>query len=127
MQGKIRTIIAFRKEGWVFWEPAGELDIEQLKVSLAQVEHLVLNNGGKEAKIPILVSLAELTNIPMQARRFGISWIEEAWVGNIAVYGANTFIRYLVNLIIRAAGKSDFKLFKTREDAEAWLRTNQTE
>lgn len=87
-------------------------------------QQLVLADQIARKGLPrnFLIDVSSLGKTTADSRKRAVEYIDKLEVNKLAVFGGNTFNRHLVNLILRAIGKTHLmKYFSSREEAEKWL------
>jgi hypothetical protein len=75
-----------------------------------------------EGKLNLLVDLNK-TGIPSaDARKKGLEGFEGEKIGKIAFFGLHPVARVIASFIMGITKKEDIRFFKTREEALAWLK-----
>lgn len=76
----------------------------------------------RKLPVRILADVSAIGKIETPTRKAAVDTLKTVDYYRVAIFGANTFTKALVGLIIHAAGKSNqVKLFKDRASARAWL------
>ena len=78
----------------------------------------------KGEPVLILVDTINVGKNTVGARQRGTEYIQRGDFDKIATFGGNRILHHVINLVFSAAGKSQkVKDFKTRTEAERWLRS----
>ena len=108
-------------DGKVFILLKGDLGVEALTPILAHAEQFMKGLGRQGFPIHVIVNVQDLTNVRLDSRKHGVEWLKTAKYDKVAVFGSSTFMKYFVNMLIRAIG-NPMRYFTTKEDAENWLK-----
>jgi hypothetical protein len=71
--------------------------------------------------ILVLVDARPLQKVELAARQGLVELSRRRTAKKIAVVGLSPYVRVLANFISKAAGKDNFRLFGSAEEATAWL------
>lgn len=113
-----------REDDIIFYRYIGDQTSETIDRLAAQTRALCqqLKHEGKPGLL--LVDLTELGAQDAGARKASATELDTLPVDKVAVFGANLFMKYLAQFIIRASKRSDItQYFDTKEAATAWLRS----
>jgi hypothetical protein len=99
---------------------------DQTEVNFAPTaqEAEVLANEARAANrsINVLVDVTQVGHVTLGVRQLSAKNLREWPLNRVAIFGANTYLRHLANLVIVATGNQKSRLFKTEEEALVWLR-----
>ena len=90
-----------------------------VKNALPLIEHL----KSQSKQVLVLVDLLQIGMPNASARAVAQKALQELDFEKLAVYTENVYIKYVATFVIKASGKSEkIKVFKTRDEALAWLK-----
>jgi hypothetical protein len=72
----------------------------------------------------ILIDVSQSGDVSYETRLEGFKSLNEvtSFADKIAVFGSNRVLKYIINFIIKAAGKTErVRVFETKPEAENWL------
>lgn len=75
-----------------------------------------------EGKMKMLIDINKSGHLSSRARKIGQETLEDEKIGKVALFGAHPVARVIAAFIIGVTRKKDFRFFKTREEALAWLK-----
>jgi fatty acid/phospholipid biosynthesis enzyme len=111
-------------------DPAGYIDItidgEQSYMSFSNLmgdalDYLEQLQSQKKRRLG-LIDITKESNYTTDTNRAAMEMLESANYDRLAIYGGGRILTEIANAIVLAIGKSsNTKVFKTREDALAWL------
>lgn len=121
--------VALQEGGVVYMRLVGSLDSVNFEILKSQVEaakKLVKEESEKqEKKLNILFDISEFTgtyNVGAMLAMKGLEEHNRPYSNKTAVFGGSAAAQVAAELTLELIGRDTLKLFKTREDAEAWLR-----
>lgn len=86
------------------------------------VKPMIAEMRANKKKVLILINLADIHNQTAAARKAALDQIDDLDYDKIAIYGANIFIKKVVEFLIASAGKREkVQYFNTEEEARKWL------
>ncbi len=100
-------------------EFVGEYDLQEmlaLKNSFLKLLRLA------EGKVNVLVDNSSSKKPSKEGRKILAEMIDDKQCGKIAVLGLNPVSRVIASFVFGAAKKKDVHIFKTKDDALAWLK-----
>lgn len=75
-----------------------------------------------EGKMNSLVDLNKAGKQPPEARKIGKEMFEHEKMGKVALFGLHPVARVIASFVIGVTNKKDIRFFKTKEEAQAWLK-----
>ena len=100
----------------------GEQTAEWVEETNKETLRLADQLRAESKPVLILINVSDIPATDSASRRVGSEYLEKINFDKLAIYGSNSFIRTVVNLVILASPKANtVKLFSKREDAEQWL------
>ncbi|MBI3510634.1 MAG: STAS/SEC14 domain-containing protein [Bacteroidetes bacterium] len=93
-------------------------------VTKMQDDTLLLIDQLAKKNIPVLIltDLQKIGKTNAASRSAANKALKLMVFDKVAIYGANTFLKYVANFIIMASGRSDkVKYFDTEQEAKNWL------
>lgn len=106
---------------WVIW--SGDQDKHDVVEVVRQVTLFMdmLSAAGREIKI--ITDLSKIGKPTLNARIMGAPAIAKLPYRKLALFGANPYIKHMVNLMIMATAiRGRARIFSTQKEAEAWLK-----
>jgi hypothetical protein len=123
--------MALQEDGVVYMRLIGSLDstnFEILKVQVENAKKLVKEESEKQGKkLPILFDLTDFTgtyNVGAMLAMKGLEEHNRPFSLKTAVYGGSAAAQVAAELTLELIGRDNLKLFKTKEEALAWLKEN---
>lgn len=121
--------VVLQEGGVVYMRLVGSLDSVNFEILKSQVEaakKLVKEESEKRGKkLNILFDISEFTgtyNVGAMLAMKGLEEHNRPYSNKTAVFGGSAAAQVAAELTLELIGRDTLKLFKTREDAEAWLR-----
>lgn len=121
--------IALHEGGYVTMRLIGTLDstnFEILKSLVESAKKLVREESEKQGKkIPVLFDLTEFTgtyNVGAMLAMKGLEEHNRPYTLKTAVFGGSPAAQVAAELTLELIGKDNLKLFKSKEEALAWLK-----
>lgn len=121
--------VVLQEGGVVYMRLVGSLDSVNFEILKSQVEaakKLVKEESEKQGKkLNILFDISEFTgtyNVGAMLAMKGLEEHNRPYSNKTAVFGGSAAAQVAAELTLELIGRDTLKLFKTREDAEAWLR-----
>jgi hypothetical protein len=99
-----------------------EKDAHEMFEQIWQLIDQVVKEGGKVEKIDVLNDVSRAGKIGKKAREINATFFKNIQVNKVAIMGANTFRRTMINIIYRLAGFKNVKFFNNEKQAIAWLK-----
>lgn len=75
-----------------------------------------------EGKMKMLIDVNKSGQVSSRARKIGQETLEDEKIGKVGICGAHPVARVIAAFVIGVTRKKDFRFFKTREEALAWLK-----
>src|SRR5687768_11655097 len=95
----------------------GDQNIETMQELIALIKSLISELPGK---VDYLIDVSDAGHSTLSARRAVFAALKQLRIHRQAIFGGNTYIKSLINMMIRAVGKnSAFRYFGSRAEAEA--------
>ena len=102
----------------------GEWTLSKMQANLAKLRFLFEKQREANKKILLLLDITDLKTHTADVRREGVIWMRENEFDKFAIFGGDTFLKYVSNLIITATGKvTRMRYFTSRDEALNWLRS----
>lgn len=110
-------------ESYLIWKLSGKLEADDLKARLDNIEEISANYNKE---LYVFADVSNLRNISMSSRKVGLEWLTNRPVKGLAVYGADTFLSFMVQKIIQVSSvKDSFKMVKDKQAAIEWMKNHQ--
>jgi hypothetical protein len=117
--------VSLNGQGYIVQVYEGDQTDEFLAVTITQTQQYIDTLAAKGKPVNLLVDAARLGKVTTASRKYAVHTMMHLPYDHIAVCGANTFNKALLNLIAHAAGRSrHVRFFKTQQLAEKWLGQN---
>jgi len=114
--------IVLHKDGWIEQSYEGNQTDVTLTESVRQSVELIERLRQEGKPVCIVVNIVGLGKLTTSARKVAVTALTKIKYDKIAIYGANTFTKALVSLIVHASGKiHTVKVFNKRSEALAWI------
>lgn len=122
--------VQISSDGPVTMRLVGSLDSANLEVLTRQVEDakraVRAESERRGVQLPILFDLSEFTgtyNVESMLAMKGLEEHNRPFVEKTAIFGGSPAARVAADLTLALIHKDNLKLFPTKEEAEAWLKT----
>jgi hypothetical protein len=92
-------------------------------IGIAQETEMLVNEAkaaGRPANV--LVNVKKVGKVTLAVRQLAAGRLRKWPLHRVAIFGANTYLRHLTNLVIMATGNRGTKVFNTEKEARAWLK-----
>jgi hypothetical protein len=86
-----------------------------------ETEQIVKDFVQRHKAVKVLVDVRRIGAVTLGVRRLAASNLREWPLYRVSIFGANTYLRHLANLVIMATGNRGAKVYKTEKEARAWL------
>ena len=78
----------------------------------------------KKKKVLVLINLTYVKEADSGARKAAFDYIMDLDFDKFAVFGANSYMQIVANLVMHATTKEDkIRLFTTKDEAKEWLQS----
>jgi len=92
------------------------------KTAMAMGNALFKLLGMVEGKLNIFADNNKAAKASSEARKMFKDWSEDERLGKIAIFGMHPMARVIASFVMGVSRKKDMRLFKTKEEALAWLK-----
>lgn len=117
--------VSLNADGYIEVKISGDQNYLSFDALRKEVDGLVVQLRYSGQAVRGLIDLTEMTNFNTGSNKAAFEILEQIEYQKVAMFGANTVITTITNLLIQATGKADrTKLFKDRTAALAWLMTD---
>jgi hypothetical protein len=86
-----------------------------------EAERLVQERVSRHERVKVLVDVRHIGTVTLAVRQLAAHNLRIWPLYRVAIFGANTYLRHLANLVIMATGNRGAKVMKTEQEALAWL------
>ena len=90
-------------------------------LTVQEAESLVADARAANRRLNILVDVRKIGKVNLTVRQLAARSLRDWPLNQVAIFGANTYLRHLASLVIMATGNKRTRIFKTEEEAIAWL------
>lgn len=97
----------------------GDVDDECVKKSAEIAYEFAKKVKGK---LKVIVDLNKTGMFTAIARKASKKYVEDKCIGKIALHGVNAVARVIASFVMGFSKKQDFRFFKSKEEALAWLQ-----
>ncbi|HJZ05002.1 hypothetical protein A2634_01760 [Candidatus Amesbacteria bacterium RIFCSPHIGHO2_01_FULL_48_32] len=112
------------EDGFIHNIVQGDQDATAAQYIHDQTVKLASQLSVSNRPIKILSDLTDIGKVDSNARRIASNIIQETEVNKVAIFGGNRLMRHMVNLVIKATGKTDrVRYFDAFDQAISWLKS----
>lgn len=116
--------------GYIRQTYTGDQDVTTISDTIKKTMDIIRRWQAQQPGAPLnfLIDMSNIGSQDLSARRAGSKALKSLPYNKIALFGLNTFLRHVANLVIISAGKQDkVKHFDSEAAALAWLKKERSD
>ncbi len=125
----MKGTVQLGKDGIIYTKMVSSDDVEEVRAWADELKKLIKSVSMRyKKKVLVLTDLSDCTvanNIRVQSIVAEMQTEDEPYVEKSAAYTDNFALRHLANIVAKISGRRNFFVFKTKAEAEAWLKKSE--